>query len=264
MVTEPGLLTRANLIRHTYADGRDLDSRRSLYAYREPALDLVAEVVARVRDASGPVLDVGAGTGAYSRALRADRPDRSVVALDLSEGMVHEAGAPGVVADASALPVRSGSTGTVLALHMLYHVPAPEAAVSELARVLRPGGTVLLSSNAPGDKRELYALRDAAETDVTGLPPIWRSDSVGGRCTLDRAEELARRHFGRVRRVDFTGEVAVPEPEPVVEFCRSLRAWYAGEGFDDVLAAVRRRVRSEIARTGAFRFHVHTGLIACG
>ncbi len=48
-------------------------------------------------------------------------------------------------ADATRLPLADDSVDTVITLEMLEHVPEPAAVVAELARVLKPGGTVFLS-----------------------------------------------------------------------------------------------------------------------
>jgi SAM-dependent methyltransferase len=47
--------------------------------------------------------------------------------------------------DATALPLADGSVDMVLSLELLEHVPEPAAVLREIARVLKPGGTVMLS-----------------------------------------------------------------------------------------------------------------------
>ncbi len=47
--------------------------------------------------------------------------------------------------DATALPLADGSADMVISLELLEHVPEPAAVLSEIARVLKPGGTVMLS-----------------------------------------------------------------------------------------------------------------------
>jgi len=93
-------------------------------------------------------LDVGTGTGALAFAL-APRV-RGVVAVDSDAAMLDAARAqapPNVElleADAQRLPFDDFSFGVAGTLRTLHHVRRPELAVAELARVTRPGGTILV------------------------------------------------------------------------------------------------------------------------
>ena len=122
------------------------------------------EMVSRIGDASGPrILDVAAGTGLVSRALARYRPDARITALDPSETMlstgVTENGAAGlatriapVLGRAEALPFRDATFDAVTFTYLLRYVDDPPEAVRELARVLRPGGTLAsLEFHVPDD-----------------------------------------------------------------------------------------------------------------
>jgi SAM-dependent methyltransferase len=158
------------------------------------------------------------------------------------------------------LPGRRGdaTAGALLALHMLYHVPEPEAAVAEFVRVMRPGGTVLLATNAEGDKVEMRELHAEAATACGVSVP---GDGQAMRFHLDAAEALARRRFASVERVDLESVVEVTEPEPVVGFIASTSAWY--EGTERVLDELRRRLETAIDTAGAFRIRTHMGFLVC-
>jgi len=75
-----------------YRDPAKLNARTAIYAHQHPQFDLVGDVVERLRLVNGAVLDVGCGPGRYARTLRAARPERPVVACDLSPGMIAAAG----------------------------------------------------------------------------------------------------------------------------------------------------------------------------
>lgn len=96
---------------------------------------------------AGPVLEVGVGTGLVAAELTAG--GRQVAGLDLSLPMLRQAVArlPGrvVAADGTRLPVRTGSVGAVVFIHVLHLVGDLPAALSEAARVLLPGGRVVAS-----------------------------------------------------------------------------------------------------------------------
>jgi SAM-dependent methyltransferase len=94
-------------------------------------------------DPTGLTLDVGAGEGRLTRELAA-RGHR-VVAVDGAPAMATAAhrAAPDIpiaVADAAALPLRTDLVDLVIAFMSLHDIDDMAGAVSELARVLRPGG----------------------------------------------------------------------------------------------------------------------------
>jgi SAM-dependent methyltransferase len=89
-------------------------------------------------------LDVGASIGSYAQLF----PNRIGIDIERAPG-VH------VVSDAHSLAFRDQSFDVVLATEVLEHLPEPQRAVDEMLRVLRPGGTVLLTT------RFLFPLHDA-------------------------------------------------------------------------------------------------------
>jgi len=99
----------------------------------------------------GRVVDVGTGTGTLAIALAAARPDVSVSAVDGDPEILALARAkPGAeLVDwrsglADALPLNSDSADAVVMSLMLHHLSsdAKRRALREIARVLRPGGSV--------------------------------------------------------------------------------------------------------------------------
>ncbi|MFJ2886348.1 class I SAM-dependent methyltransferase [Streptomyces sp. NPDC087305] len=98
------------------------------------------------------VLDAGCGTGRALPPLRA-AVGRSGVVLgaDLTPAMLEAAVRAGrdregqlLLADVAALPLRSESLDAVFGAGLIAHLPRPEANLRELARVVRPGGTLAL------------------------------------------------------------------------------------------------------------------------
>lgn len=268
-VVVPGT-DRGVLVTEDYRDASRLNTRKSIYQWRQPQVDLVELALARL--AATPALagggdgallvDVGCADGAYLRPMRARWPGATALGLDLSRGMAAAAGAPVAVADAQRLPLPDGTATGMLAMHMLYHVPEPALAVAELARVRAPHGTVVLASNAAGDKAELMALWRAAAVEVTGAPP--RHPRPEEHADLDHCERLARARFAEVERVDLIGEVVVPDTATVIAFMESQRSGVArGLPLDDVLRVARGWLTETVRRTGAFRFTSRLGLLVC-
>ena len=111
-------------------------------------------------DSSATVGDLGCGTGQLS-ALVAPHVAR-VIAVDSSSDMLHAARVR--LADHRNVEVRLGNLETLPIDHaqldiavlglVLHHVPDPALALAEAARVLRPGGRVLIIDMLPHDRAE--------------------------------------------------------------------------------------------------------------
>jgi SAM-dependent methyltransferase len=88
----------------------------------------------------GRVVDVGCGVG-HSYELLAPR---ATVGVDVDPGALEGQARETVAADMRALPFPPGSFQGAIAVHSIEHVPDPERALAEIARVLAPGGTAVL------------------------------------------------------------------------------------------------------------------------
>jgi ubiquinone/menaquinone biosynthesis C-methylase UbiE len=91
------------------------------------------------------LLDIGGGTGNYARALAAEgwKP----LVADRSPQMLAQAEAKGLATvrtDATMLPFADESFDAAMLVSMIHHVDAPERALAEARRVLRPGGRLAL------------------------------------------------------------------------------------------------------------------------
>jgi ubiquinone/menaquinone biosynthesis C-methylase UbiE len=129
------------------------------------------------------VLDVGCGTGGFSRTI-AETASAVVTGIDASARFIafaEEQPAPArgavrwLVGDAEMLPLEDEAFDRVLLSFVLHQLVRPEAAVAEAFRVLARGGIVLVRTIAPEDagKRvpERY-LPSMAAADAARLPPL--------------------------------------------------------------------------------------------
>lgn len=141
------------------------------YAALEPALrETFRRRLARLRGAPGArLLDVGAAYG-YA-ASEAARAGFRVAAVEISREAAARAVAllPGGVARAGAdrLPFASGSFDVVTLWDVLEHLPDPHRAMGELARCLRPGGRLALTT---GDVESLAARLSGARWHLYTIP----------------------------------------------------------------------------------------------
>ena len=103
--------------------------------------------------AASRVVDIGTGEGQIARAITRET-DAFVVGLDPTRPQIHEAairagGPEYALAGAAALPVADAAIDAVVVCLVLEHVDALDDSIAEVARVLRPGGRLLLFLNHP-------------------------------------------------------------------------------------------------------------------
>lgn len=137
------------------------DSLRSLHVAE-------SEVEAAVKDilGSGPLgtlVDIGTGTGRIIELLagaagHAIGIDRSPEMLRVARGKLTAAAADGWElrqGDIMAIPLEDGAGDTVVLHQVLHYLPAPEPAIAEVARLVKPGGRLLIVDFAPHSHEEL-------------------------------------------------------------------------------------------------------------
>ena len=201
------------------------------------------------------MLDVGCGS-ALLWTVNRERIDVSwsLTLSDLSPGMIESARAvlgdraDYVVADAQALPFADESFDTVIANHMLYHVPDRPRAFAEIRRVLVRGGVLHAATNGRDFMRELVEL----------VGPRWRFARHMEAFGLETGPPQLEPFFNDVRVERFENELLVTEAEPALAYVRSSES-FTGADLDDVGAAIE----AAIARDGAFRITSRPGLISC-
>jgi len=161
----------------------DLARVRRSFGRSARAYDAAAVLQKRVRDEllerldvvrlePAVVLDLGAGTGHASLALKRRYRSSQVIALDLAEGMLREASRRQtllrrfrrVCAQASALPLRDGSVDLVFSNLMLQWCQDPDAVFGECRRVLKPGGLLTFTTFGPDTLVELRRAWAAADS----------------------------------------------------------------------------------------------------
>ena len=139
------------------------------------------------------VIDVGCGAGRHT--FEAYRRGADVIAFDQNEaeladvetmlaamsqaGEVPESGrARTRVGDALALPYPDDSFDTVIASEILEHIPDDGRAVAELARVLKPGGSLAVTVPRWLPERICWLLSDAYHANEGGHVRIYRAERL--------------------------------------------------------------------------------------
>jgi ubiquinone/menaquinone biosynthesis C-methylase UbiE len=264
---------RRMLTGSAYADDRNLRSRVAIYAYAEKAGSPGWRTSMIPWDGTQVVADIGCGNGFDLRQIVPQGRCRHAVGIDLSAGMLgslaelRESGRLSVVqADAQHVPLPDASVDVAMAMHMLYHVPDVSAAIRELRRITRNGGTVLASTNGTDHLAEISQVLDAAVSARLGHPV--QATPGPDSFTTESGEALLRQEFSQVTLRMYEVPLSIPTPEPVVSYIASLRdpvlAWVGSSlDFDAVLDDISALVDQTIRTDGRFRTFTRMGVFSC-
>ncbi len=157
---DPSSPDRADIATALYIQGGARDaSHRCDINDRLGTRDLFGELARALRiERHHTVVDVCAGAGQH--VVRYAHLAARAIGYDFSEAAVAEArlrGAEAYVADGASLPLPDGSVDGLSCAFGAYYLHDLEAAIREWARVLRPGGRIVVSGPARGTNAELYA-----------------------------------------------------------------------------------------------------------
>jgi SAM-dependent methyltransferase len=224
------------------------------------------------------VLDAGCGWGRFTWSLidRAGMPAEQVVCADLSQGMLLTAGEEAVArgarvklcrASIEALPFPDRAFDFVVAAHVLYHLPDVAAGAGELARVLRPDGCLLATTNSRQAARVLVLelhYRALEELGIAFHPDEEPFSMENGRLPLEAA-------FGRVEAHYFRDTQTAPDVATFMAAYRTIGRYKLVAEDPSIPAAKRERLAARVeelaeqvlAREGALRSEGLMGAFVC-
>jgi ubiquinone/menaquinone biosynthesis C-methylase UbiE len=196
------------LVRWEFASEERLEKRNQIIGrliQGVNAEELLFEAVKEV--APQTMLEVGCGAGHLAARVR-EELGADVRAVDTSERMVDLTRGRGIeaqVADVQELPFEDGTFDCVAAGWVLYHVIDRDRAISECARVLRPGGRFVAATLADENMSDLW--------DFLGSP---RERQLTFSTTNGAAQ--LEPHFARVEAREAEGMIAFSSPEDMRQF----------------------------------------------
>jgi ubiquinone/menaquinone biosynthesis C-methylase UbiE len=156
----------------------------TLWGSADPILDLDRIVAAAAAEVgSGTLLDVPCGGGTTLALLARARFGGTVIESDLADAMMRRAASANahlrppfavqfLQADARELPLDRSAVDGAISINGLHVIPGPERFIAELARVIRPGGSLTLITPVSSDAiRGRVILRAARALGITPAPP---------------------------------------------------------------------------------------------
>lgn len=212
-----------NNIEKQYKTAENLNTRISIHdkysTNKEPFADWI---VSHYDIAPGAqVLELGCGTGSMWRNnLHLLTGGVRLTLTDFSEGMLETAKAnvrsdavSFQVVDIQNIPYPDAAFDVVIANMMLYHVPDLHKGLSEVRRVLKPGGAFYCAT---------YGIHSIMEYITDLLKDMNVSGSIGTTFTLQNGGDSLGQHFEHVQRLDREDGLAITNLDDFANYIYSL------------------------------------------
>jgi len=247
------------LRRNQYADSRHLSARVNIhvrYSTNPQGWERWLFQQLGLRENS-TVLDVGSGPGRLWRSHVVAIPAGCrLVLTDASERMVAEARSTlgdrrfaFAVVDAQAIPFPDHRFDLVTAHHMLYHVSDLSRALSEIARVLKPNGTLSAATNGVAHMRELNEIIRRSIPDF---------EMPTGSFTLENGADALKHHFEGISERRYEDRLVVPDASALTGYVRSMAG--LTEVSEVHLAEIDEAIRERIRSRGSLQIEKAAGV----
>lgn len=167
------------------------------------------------------ILELGCGTGTmWKQHLHLLTGGARLTLTDLSAGMLEAAkrnlSGESIIfqqVDIQNIPYPDNSFDMVIANMMLYHVPDLHKGLSEVRRVLTPGGSFYCAT---------YGIHGIMEYITHLLQDMNVRGQIGTSFTLQNGNEVLSRHFPYVQRLDREDGLAITDPGDFADYLYSL------------------------------------------
>lgn len=213
-----------NNIEKQYKNADNLNTRISIHdKYSTNKVPFGNWIVSHYEIAPGTkVLELGCGTGSmWVKHLDLLPEGASLLLTDFSEGMLETArknlpeqdNITFRVVNIQDIPYPDGSFDAVIANMMLYHVPDLHKGLSEVRRVLKPGGKFYCAT---------YGEHGIVEFVLGALRHLNVSGGIGTTFTLQNGGETLGKHFSDVQRLDREDGLAITDIGDFADYIYSL------------------------------------------
>src|SRR5579863_101034 len=273
----PDINAQEYLLTKQYNNARKLNARIQLhkrfstnpYGWQRWVFDHFHDAI----PAYGQILELGCGPGTLWISNSDRLPtDWQITLSDFSSGMLQEAQQnlhnrvsdhlfTFEVIDAQSIPFEDAHFDAIIANHMLYHVPDRAKALSEIRRVLKPGGHLYAATNGKNHMHELDELgKKAGIIDPSSLPPTLTVASLS--FSLENGQAQLSPWFSQVTLHLYENHLQVTEAEPIIAYILSMRI--ATDFNEETIQHIRDLIEHELATHGTIRITNKTGLFEAG
>ncbi|EHL76080.1 hypothetical protein HMPREF1014_01204 [Bacillus sp. 7_6_55CFAA_CT2] len=214
-----------NDVKRQYNVSNHLQTRIDTHThYEEKHVDLDKLVIKHLQlQGEENILEVGCASGKFLSLLQTNGHKGPFTGFDQSEAMLAEAAKTNNLiewkrGDASKLPFETNCYDLIIARHMLYHVKDVEKTIQGFHKVIRPGGTLLATTNSSVTLPRIVEMCNRM-LDAFDLPKT--TSSVTPFC-LENGKEILQSVFPTVEETVIHNALVFHHATPIVNYISSM------------------------------------------
>jgi ubiquinone/menaquinone biosynthesis C-methylase UbiE len=190
----------------------------------------IAALAAAAQPHPARILDVGCGRGSLALRLAQQYPETELTCIDQSAALLQVVrdrlgrfgrSADLIAADFHRLPVPAHHADLATAAFCLYHSSHPVTAIAEIARCVRPGGHLIITTKSADSYAAIHALvaRSGVDRDATQRPSLYQSfhsdnaDAAVRAAGLSTVKRLDQEHRFRFEDLGHLAEYVATCPQ---------------------------------------------------
>ncbi|OPJ58552.1 MerR family transcriptional regulator [Clostridium chromiireducens] len=211
-------------VKEQYKSDKNLNLRSNLHSYNINKIDWDKWCFNQMYfPDQAKILELGCGVGklwyknkdSINKELSITLSDFSKSMLKIAKNRLKEIDHEFTYQEINAedIPYKDGSFDVVIAQHMIYFVPNIEKALSEIRRVLSPGGIFYVTANSC---KSMYELNELAESFAPNLG--LDSNGFSNRFDLENGRAILQKYFNKIDIEVLDGKIIVNSAEPVVSY----------------------------------------------
>ncbi len=253
-----------SFVKDQYKNADNLNARINLHRYNTNKIDWNIWFFEKMNIPEySNVLELGCGIGLlWMNNEESINETLNITLSDFSEGMLQSAkqninnkNIKYQVIDIQDIPYENESFDIIISRHMLYHVPDIDKALSEVKRVLKPGGKFYVSTNGKEHMQELEKLLKDYDKNIE-----YDLQKFPNKFGIENGYKFLKKHFSNVLLEEFNGQIVVDKVEPVVSYVMSSFSVRKNIFDEHKLDSFYKYVETEIDKLGALVINTKGGM----
>jgi len=159
------------------------------------------------------------------------------------------------IIDAQEIPYDDCSFDVVIANHMLYHVENISEALSEIYRVLRPGGYFYFSTVGQNHMIEIRDIMLKFKSETMDI----KSSDITSRFQLENGDDKLKKWFVNIEMKRYEDNLIVTEATPIIDYIFSMPGNVRESFNEERLYELRKYLKDKIAAEGGIYITKDTG-----